>query len=127
MNNYKVPSSKDWSDLESYFQCKFCDEFKLFIELMSEYCFPGDILNVNSVNNNGNDTIILVYNFEMENGEWRKEFIPFYSIGNGEYFCLNKDECPDSKVYYYIHEINDVEIEEESFEDWIKKLPEFLS
>ncbi|MFE6587614.1 SMI1/KNR4 family protein, partial [Bacillus mobilis] len=75
------PSDNDWRELEKKFGCQFPKEFKCFIELMSEYVFPGDILNVSSGRTNGNDTIELIYNYEMKEGFWKKELIPFYSIG----------------------------------------------
>lgn len=37
------PTKEEWDHLEKYFGCKFCDEFKYFIDFMSVYGFPGDI------------------------------------------------------------------------------------
>jgi hypothetical protein len=62
----------------------------------------------------------------MSIGNWNKNFIPFYGIGNGDYFCLNAKECPDSKVYYRYHEDLRMEEYSDSFEMWIKDLPDFL-
>ena len=39
---------------------------------MSEYVFPGDILNVSSGRTNGNDTIEFIYNYEMNEGFGKK-------------------------------------------------------
>lgn len=121
-----IPSSSDWEDLEKEFKCQFPMEFKYFIELMSVYSFPGDILNVNRYKTNGNDTIEFTYNYEVKQGGWKKELIPFYSIGNGDYFCLHSNEGPNTGVYYYSHEENKIEKDTDSFEKWLKQLPDFL-
>lgn len=104
LGNLDIPSVNDWKYIEKKFGCQFPSEFKLFIEFMSEYSFPGDILNVSNGKTNGNDTIEFTYDYEMQQGGWKEELIPFYSIGNGDYFCLLSNECPNSGVYYYSHE-----------------------
>ena len=93
---------------------------------MSKYAFPGDIFNISGSRTNGDDHVSLVYDLEMQNGRWQKHMIPFYGIGNGDYFCLNRDECPSSPVYYWYHDGESAEIVSPSFEAWIRKLPEFL-
>ncbi|SEN49680.1 SMI1 / KNR4 family (SUKH-1) [Terribacillus saccharophilus] len=125
--NLDNPSSNDWSKLESKFSCSFPKEFVYFIELMSDYSFPGEILNVSSGNTNGNDTIEFTYDYERNQGDLEEDLIPFYSIGNGDYFCLVSKECPNSGVYYYSHEESVIEKDADNFEDWIKQLPGFLS
>lgn len=65
----KLVHKEGWLNIEKFFNCKFPKEFKYFIDLMSEYIFPGDILNISSDDNNGNDTIIFTYNFEIEYGK----------------------------------------------------------
>jgi len=94
---------------------------------MTEYIFPGDILNISNGHTNGNDTIEFTYEYEMNEGFWKRELIPFYSIGNGDYFCLHSKECPESVVYYYSHEENNIEKESDSFEAWLNQLSAFLS
>ena len=79
LGNLDIPSASDWENIEKKFGCQFPSEFKFFIELMSEYSFPGDILNVSNVNTNGNDTIEFTYDYEMKQGGWKEELIPFYS------------------------------------------------
>lgn len=54
---FDPPSQGDWDKMSKKFKCKFSEEFKFFIELMSEYSFPGDIFNVSSGRTNGNDSI----------------------------------------------------------------------
>lgn len=44
---------------------------------MSEFVFTGDILNVSTSKTNGNDTIEFTYDYEMNEGFWEKELIPF--------------------------------------------------
>lgn len=86
---FNKPTEAEWRELSSFFNCKFSKEFKYFIELMSKWSFPGDIYNVSKENTNGNDTIEAVYKHEMKTGNWKSNMIPFYGVGNGEYFCLN--------------------------------------
>lgn len=121
------PSASDWVKIEKKFGCQFPENFRFFIELMSEYSFPGDILNVSNGKTNGNDTIDFTYDYEMKQGGWKEELIPFYSIGNGDYFCLISKECPNTGVYYYAHEENNIEREADNFEEWLNQLPTFLS
>ena len=122
-----IPSASDWEKIEKKFGCHFSSEFKLFIEMMSEYSFPGDILNVSNGKTNGNDSIEFTYDYEMKQRGWKEELIPFYSIGNGDYFCLLSNECPNTGVYYYSHEENNIGKEAANFEEWLNQLPTFLS
>lgn len=120
------PGNEDWERLERRFTTQFPDAFRSFIDLMSIYHFPGDILNVReSGQTNGNDTIALTYDLEMKN-EWNADLIPFYSIGNGDYYCLSAHEGRASAVYYWSHDDYSVSKENESFEYWLKALPSFL-
>ena len=118
------PTVEEWQELSTKFKCSFSDEFRYFIELMSLWSFPGDIYNVSKGNNNGNDTIEDVYNHEMKNGNWKANMIPFYGIGNGDYFCIN---TLDSKVYYYYDDKGEVDEYCDSFKIWIEDLPNFLA
>ncbi|NDI35090.1 SMI1/KNR4 family protein [Chengkuizengella sediminis] len=127
LGNLDTPSASDWVKIEEKFGCQFPKKFKYFIELMSEYVFPGDILNVSSGRTNGNDTIEFTYDYVMKEGFWKEDLIPFYSIGNGDYFCLPLKECPNSGVYYYFHEENNIEKEADNIEEWLIQLPTFLS
>lgn len=125
---YNPPSISEWLELERKFTCVIGDEFKYFIAFMTKYSLPGDILNVSTGLTNGNDTISFTYDFEMNQGDkWKPQMIPFYSIGNGDYFCISSIESPDSPVYYYYHEDFHIEKYSENFASWIKALPEFLS
>lgn len=121
------PLASDWVKIEKKFGCQFPIEFRLFIELISDYSFPGDILNVSNGKTNGNDSIEFTYDYEMKQGGWKKELIPFYSIGNGDYFCLLSTDCPNTGVYYYVHEEYNIQREADNFEEWLNQLPTFLS
>lgn len=124
---FDPPSDADWVALETKFGCKFNSDFRNFISLMAVYCFPGDIFNVSSGPTNGNDPIQLVYDLEVANNpHWDANMIPFYGIGNGDYFCLSKVECPESRVYYYYADRGSTEVYSGSFEDWIRGLSGFL-
>lgn len=49
--------------------------------------------------------------------------IPFYGIGNGDYFCICKTDC---KIYYFYHDKLMFENYLENMEKWIAELPDFL-
>ncbi|KOP63620.1 SMI1 / KNR4 family protein [Lysinibacillus sp. FJAT-14745] len=127
LGDLDIPSFSDWEKIEKKYGCQLPMEFKFFIELMTEYSFPGDILNVSNGKTNGNDTIEFTYDYEMKFGGWKKELIPFYSVGNGDYFCLLSNKCPNTGVYYYSHEENNIEKDADNFEKWLNQLPAFLS
>lgn len=42
-----------------------------------------------------------VYDYEINNGNWDANLIPFLDIGNGDYFCISAEHCPESPIYYY--------------------------
>lgn len=117
------PTDKEWEELSHKFNYSFSNEFRYFIELMSVWSFPGDIYNVSKGYNNGNDTIEHVYDVEMKNGNWNADMIPFYGIGNGDYFCIN---VLDSKVYYYFCDKDEFQEYCTNFIIWIEDLPKFL-
>ena len=121
------PTAEEWQALERRFGTRFPKEFVYFIELMSEFSFPGDIYNVTQAGRtNGNDTIELVYENERVNFAWPEELIPFYGIGNGDYFALNRNEGSNSAVYYRYHENGQIERDSDSFDSWLAQLPAFL-
>lgn len=121
------PSTTDWQRLGSKFGCQFGDDFKTFFGLMSRFQFPGDILNVSYGKTNGNDSIEVAFDYECQSADWKPEMIPFYAIGNGDYFCLHKYECPHSKVYYFYSERPAFEPYLSSFGEWVNHLPQFLA
>lgn len=123
---FEPPSRQDWEALEYKFNCKFSEDFKIFITLMSKYVLPG-ILNVSTGENNGNDLIVFVYDYEIKNGKWDANFIPFLEVGNGDYFCLSVKESPKSPVYYYYSDDSDFEEYNKTIEEWVKNLPQFLN
>lgn len=74
-----------------------------------------------------NDAVAIAYDFEMENGSWNVDLIPFFSIGNGDYFCLSARAGRASPVFYVYHEDGRVEEYSQSFEEWLRGLPNFLN
>lgn len=122
-----APTADDWRRLESRFGCQFGDDFKTFIYLMSKYQFPGEILNVSRGNTNGNDSIEVAFDVESLTAVWDPVMLPFYAIGNGDYFCLDIRECPDSRVLYFYSDRQVFETYLDSFEEWIRQLPGFIS
>lgn len=125
---YRPPTSEEWDALETKHACTFPVELRYFIELMAKYDFPGDILNVGNGANNGNDSIDTCYDYESKsNHRWLPEMIPFYSIGNGDYFCVSAERGLQSQVFYFYAERGEFAEYSESFESWIAGLPQFLA
>jgi len=121
------PSENDWAVLERQLTTTFPPEFKSFMALMAEFTFPGDIYNVSQCGRtNGNDTILTVYESELANSDWPGDLIPFYGIGNGDYFVFDRREGAHSAVYYRYHEDGRIEKYCQSFEAWLRNLPRFL-
>ena len=109
------------------FKCSFPSDFQNFIALIAKYRFPGDIYNVSTSKPNGNDTIVVVYDMEMALQSWNKKYeFRFYGIGNGDYFCLNRAECPNSTVYYYFADRGVFKNYCATFEEWVRQLPTFI-
>lgn len=67
-----------------------------------------------------------VYEDEMNYGDWNENMVPFYGIGNGDYFCMNTKEGENSRVYYYYHESGEYDVYSANFEEWIRGLSDFL-
>ena len=121
------PTEQEWRSLEDRLDCTLPSELRDFIDLMTEYSFPGDILNVGERPNNGNDTIEVAYDYEVEwNSSWLPTMIPFYSVGNGDYFCVSSKEGPVSTVFYYDHDRGEFKAYADSLQNWIADLPNFL-
>jgi hypothetical protein len=123
-NSLDIPTISEWNYLEKFLNYKFQKEFKYFVELMCDYRFPGDMLNVSKGLTNGNDDIDFIYEYEIENSRWNSEYIPFYSIGNGDYFCFGKI---DNNIYYYYSDTEEFEMYLDNFNSWLKDLKDFLS
>lgn len=121
------PTEADWEKLQRLLQIQFPETYRWFMELMTEYSFPGDILNIQeSRRTNGNDPVLLVYDSEFRDSEF-PWLVPFYSIGNGDYFCFDSREKENLAVYYFHHEDERVSCENPSFSDWLQSLPKFLN
>ena len=124
---YDAPTEADWGNLKKRFQTDFSDEFVWFVELVAHYRFRGEILNVARQGNvSSNDSIEGTYDFEMKNGKWHKDLLPFYAIGNGDYFCVSISLGKASPVFYVYHEQGRIERYSDSFARWIQHLDTFF-
>ena len=56
-----------------------------------------------------------------------RDLVPFYAIGNGDYFCFSAARADQSPVLYLDHETQTATEENASFADWVQALPEFLN
>jgi len=119
-------SDEEWDRVQEYFSCQFPESFRLFMTIVTEYYFEGGLLSVASDGEiEGEDTLITTVELEREMGNWPIDAVPFYDVGNGDYYCLNGNEGPNSRVYYVYHEDRRVEIVKASFDDWIRGMPDY--
>jgi hypothetical protein len=125
--SFDAPSPEDWKALASRFRTRFPEDFVNFIDALTSFEFPGDVYNiVDTGRTNGNDTIPLVHELETKDPAWPAWLIPFYGIGNGDYFCLDARAAERSPVSYWYHERRRAEPYSPCFGDWVRGLPEFL-
>lgn len=125
---FDPPTVEDWDFLRAKFNTDFSPEFVAFIDLMAIYAFPGEILNVARGGcTNGNDQITTVYEAENTSDRWNRDMIPFYAIGNGDYFCLSACSGQHSPIFYHYHENGRDEKFADSFEMWLKNLRSLLT
>jgi len=125
---YDAPSNQSWAQLQHRINGTFPSEFVDFMDAMAGFEFPGDIFNISEEGRtNGNDTIFRVYEIESQQGEWPPWLIPFYGIGNGDYFGLDLRIEGKSEVYYWYHDRLAAEKYSASFEEWLRGLKSFLS
>lgn len=125
---YEVPSPEDWKKIEERFGMSFPQEYVDFVELLCDFDFPGDFYNVvRSARSNGNDEIATVYDIERRETDFPEWLIPFYGIGNGDYFALDARAGRESSVYYWYHERRRAERYAGSFSEWLSGLENFLA
>jgi hypothetical protein len=53
-------------------------------------------------------------------GTFESDFLPFYSVGNGDHLCLRRSECPNSAVYFVPHDEPRVTKLHDSFDDYLR-------
>ena len=126
--SYHKPTSAEWASLEAELGTAFPPDFKRLLEVLSDFEFPGDIYNVSSAQpSNGNDLIADVYAFERGQGALPEWMVPFYGIGNGDYFCLDRRTGAQSAVFFWDHGAASEAAYSPSVEAWIASLPDFLA
>ena len=124
---YDAPLREDWVDLERKFGTTFPPEFVDFVELLPQFEFPGDFYNVRRApTTNGNDHIVVVFDQERAHSVWPEWLIPFYGIGNGDYFGLDARLGPASLVHYWYHKRGAADVYAKSFGEWVSGLESFL-
>ena len=120
------PTQSNWNELVSFFGASFPDEFISFMELAGNHYIEGGLLRIADDGNiRGKDTIISSVEAEKSLGSWPDDLIPFYSVGNGDYYCISKER--DTPVLYLYHEDHSVEVLHDSFELFLEnELPDFV-
>lgn len=114
-----APTQKDWENLSSFLLTGFPEDFVHFMNLAGSFYIEGELLRV-AVNGDllGADTIASAVIAEKNVGGWPDNLIPFFSVGNGDYYCLEKGVR--SSVVYIYHEDRSTETLHESFEAFLK-------
>jgi hypothetical protein len=83
--------------IEDYFGCSMPEGFTAMRALIGIYRIEGDHMPA--------EEMIAAFEAEKEiNPTWEDDLIPFYAIGNGDYLCFRKSECPNSGVYFIPHD-----------------------
>lgn len=105
--------NEDVTRIEQHFGCLLPEGFAMVRTLMGIYTITGGHMSV--------DEILKTPELEREvNPLWEGDFIPFNSIGNGDYICFRRRECPNSAIYYVPHDEFEVHILHASFDDYLK-------
>jgi hypothetical protein len=121
------PTSAEWRAIEGYFRCIFPAGLVLLYDVVGAVWFPGELLWVSVAGDlRGDDCIITVYEAEQKIGEWPERMIPFYSIGNGDYLCIARDEGAASRVFCVAHQDRSQEVVHPSVGDWLGMLSEYV-
>lgn len=127
------PTKEDWDDLRAKFGCDFSQKFMDFMELVPNYWFEGELYTVAvDCRSAGDASIAQVFDAEVEMEAqgglaWDADLIPFYGVGNGDYWCLSAKLGEASAVYYVYHEDGHAEKETTDFSDWLLSLPELFA
>jgi len=120
----KRPTARDWQELCEFLNFEFPSEFVDFTNLSGAYRIDGTFLKV--ANNGelfGVETIASVIIAEGKIKGWPPSLIPFFSVGNGDYYCLDKNN--DSVTYLY-HEDRSTEKLHNTFRLFLQnELPDF--
>lgn len=104
--------------IEARFGCRLPEGFAAMRELIGEYCISGDHLPQAEV--------LGVYESELtHNPNWTEDFIPFYAVGNGDFLCFRRSECPRSGIYYVAHDDPQVQKLHDSFDNYVRD-PDWL-
>lgn len=103
----------DTSRIEKHFDCSLPEGFSAVRALMGIYTITGGHMSA--------DEILATPDLEREvNPLWESDFIPFYEVGNGDYVCFRKSECPNSAIYYVPHDEPKVHVLHSSLDDYLK-------
>lgn len=99
-------ASDDSVQIEAFFGCTLPPAFRMFRAFLPRYDFEGDHLALEEMQAVYEDEPVL----------HTHDFLPFYSVGNGDYLCLSLSACPESPVLYVAHDEESVTVVASSFE-----------
>ena len=106
-------SADDAKQIQERFQCVLPEGFASMRALIGIYRIEGGHLPF--------DEIIANRDAESAiNPQWESDFLPFYSVGNGDHLCLRRSECPNSAVYFVPHDEPRVTKLHDSFDDYLR-------
>ena len=121
-----APSPNDWRGLSAFFLMQFPEEFIHFMNLLGNYYIEGGFLKVaESGRLIGDDTIVSAVICEQNIGSWPSSLVPFFGVGNGDYYCISR--AFPFRITYIYHEDRSVSVMHNSFEEFLKhELPDFV-
>ena len=121
------PEPDDWAAMEARFGCTFEDSFKHFMTSIVDYNCP----TVLAVRRDGLPDgwhgwdgwrMDHAFDRETELGDWNPAMIPFFSLGNGDYYCLKDGGGGRSEVWFRDHEDESDEKIAGSFAEFLDRL-----
>lgn len=125
---FVLSSDYDWDFVNNYFGFEFSLDYRKFTEVITKYHFELEVFTPPIIGvSDDRMSINRIYETMISSDpSWNKNFIPFGDIGNGDCYCFSNEQPLAEKVYYYDHETETMELEFNTFEEWIRYLPEFM-
>ena len=118
----------DWDRVAEVFGRRPPDSFVVFVELLSEFhCWGAALLGAAAGQAEDGD-FESVARFEREAPlGWPVGLIPFWEIGNGDYFALDLRNADRAPVVLHDHTDGSIREEYPDFESFVRALPDTLS
>ena len=102
----------DLARIERHFECSMPESFGAFRALIGIYRIEGEHLPYEEM-------VAVAVAEKSANSLWEDDFIPFFALGNGDYLCLRRSECPESKVYFVPHDEPKISTLHRTFDEYL--------